>query len=164
MTEQEYLAHFGVKGMKWGVRKDPERYSDHKLRRMARKDAKKYVDAKMYYGEGAGNRRKLLKADRSNLMKNKVYKDAFDEAVNNADYAKSASKARRDRKMANAGKIAGRIGKATLGVGIAVATMYATAHASEISDFVSRSCKQIGNKVSELKLRKEVADILNRKG
>jgi len=28
---------------------------------MARKDAKEYIDAKMYYGNGAGNRRKLIK-------------------------------------------------------------------------------------------------------
>ena len=44
------LMHYGVKGMKWGVR------------RRARRDAKEYTQAKMYYGEGAGNRRKLIKA------------------------------------------------------------------------------------------------------
>lgn len=44
------LMHYGVKGMKWGVR------------RRARRDAKEFTQAKMYYGEGAGNRRKLIKA------------------------------------------------------------------------------------------------------
>ena len=41
------LMHYGVKGMKWGVR------------RRARRDAKEFTQAKMYYGEGAGNRRKI---------------------------------------------------------------------------------------------------------
>lgn len=40
-----YLAHHGVKGMKWGVR------------RHARKDAKEMARAKMFHGEGAGTRR-----------------------------------------------------------------------------------------------------------
>lgn len=44
------LMHYGVKGMKWGGR------------RRARRDAKEFTQAKMYYGEGAGNRRKLIKA------------------------------------------------------------------------------------------------------
>lgn len=35
------LMHYGVKGMKWGVR------------RRARRDAKEFTQAKMYYGEGA---------------------------------------------------------------------------------------------------------------
>lgn len=36
------LMHYGVKGMKWGVR------------RRARRDAKEFTQAKMYYGEAAG--------------------------------------------------------------------------------------------------------------
>lgn len=46
---ESYLMHFGVKGMKWGGR------------RKARKDAKESARAAMYYGKGAGNRRKLIK-------------------------------------------------------------------------------------------------------
>ena len=40
----EFLAHYGVKGMKWGVR------------RAARKDANEFAAAKMYYGKGAGKK------------------------------------------------------------------------------------------------------------
>lgn len=47
------LYHHGVKGMKWGVQKTKSE---------ARKDATEYARAKMFYGEGAGNRRKKIKA------------------------------------------------------------------------------------------------------
>ena len=56
------LMHYGVKGMKWGVR------------RRARRDAKEYTQAKMYYGEGAGNRRKLIKATVKARSKDPFYK------------------------------------------------------------------------------------------
>ena len=81
------LMHYGVKGMKWGVR------------RRARRDAKEFTQAKMYYGEGAGNRRKLIKA-RS--------KDPFYKAVANTDMSKRASQARRQRGRKNARNSAGK--------------------------------------------------------
>ena len=61
------LMHYGVKGMKWGVR------------RRARRDAKEYTQAKMYYGEGAGNRRKLIKATVKTRSKDPFYKSEFDK-------------------------------------------------------------------------------------
>ena len=41
LDEDAALEHYGVKGMKWGVRRD------------AKRDANKFAKAKMYYGEGA---------------------------------------------------------------------------------------------------------------
>ena len=78
------LMHYGVKGMKWGVR------------RRARRDAKEYTLARMYYGEGAGNRRKLIKA--------KV----------KTDMSKRASQAQRQRGRKN---VRNSTGKTVRGVG-----------------------------------------------
>ena len=86
------LMHYGVKGMKWGVR------------RRARRDAKEFTQAKMYYGEGAGNRRKLIKA----RSKDPFYKSEFDKAVANTDMSKRASQARRQRGRKNARNSAGK--------------------------------------------------------
>ena len=94
----EFLEHNGVKGMKWGVRHETATGATKHTDRLAKKDAKRHVDAKMFYGKGAGTRRKLLKAE---LEKKKTnvpgYKEAFDHHVNNVDAAKSAKKAVRVR-------------------------------------------------------------------
>lgn len=90
------LMHYGVKGMKWGVR------------RRARRDAKEFTQAKMYYGEGAGNRRKLIKAAVKARSKDPFYKSEFDKAVANTDMSKRASQARRQRGRKNARNSAGK--------------------------------------------------------
>ena len=59
---EDFLAHHGVKSMRWGVRKQRTPGVSRKTDRAARKDAKEFTQAKMYYGEGAGNRRKTIKA------------------------------------------------------------------------------------------------------
>ena len=49
----EYLAHYGIKGMKWGVRKALETGNTKKLSRMYKKAAKKLakLDKKADIGE-----------------------------------------------------------------------------------------------------------------
>lgn len=98
-----FLAHYGVLGMHWGVHK-PEgstgvKAPSRKTTRQASNDAKEFARAKMYYGEGAGTRRKLIKATVESKAKNDpVYKKEFDRILANQDMSKHASSARSQRK------------------------------------------------------------------
>ena len=70
MDEQpydEYLAHYGVLGMKWGVRKDrdsnkTEKLTDRKVRKEIKKTAKARTKASLKRGVGSGTARKQIKA------------------------------------------------------------------------------------------------------
>lgn len=99
LTTDGELYHYGVKGMKWGVRK---------AQKLAQKDAKEFARAKMFYGEGAGTRRKLIKNTVEERSKDPNYKKAFDEALAGQDMAKHASKARGERKRKDAKNAAGK--------------------------------------------------------
>ena len=82
LVYQDYLIHYGVKGMKWGVR------------RKARKDANEFAKAKMFYGQGAGTRRKLIKAKVEQRSSDPDYKKAFEAHLANQNMDKRASQAK----------------------------------------------------------------------
>lgn len=138
----DVLIHHGVKGMKWGVRKDrgPEGVS-RKTNRQASKDAKEFTSAKMYFGEGAGTRRKLIKATVTQKSKDPSYKKAFDYHVNKTDMAKRAEQARGKRKRTDVvkgtAKTARGIGHLIRGNGryasLAAATIFTAAVAAHKS-------------------------------
>lgn len=97
--EDYELFHYGVKGMKWGVRRERPSGASRRTDREARKDAREYTAAKMFYGEGAGTRRKLINNTVSaKAKKDPTYKKAFDYHVENTDMAKRAAQARSKRK------------------------------------------------------------------
>lgn len=97
--DEDTLIHFGVKGMKWGVRKDDHPGASRKTNHEARKDATEFARAKMFYGEGAGTRRKLIKASvEAKAKKDPTYKEAFDHHLSNQDLSTHAEKARSERR------------------------------------------------------------------
>lgn len=99
--DAEFLEHFGVKGMKWGVRNSSSGASGVSKRtdREASKDAKEFARAKMFYGTGAGTRRKLIKESvEAKRKKDPAYGKAFDKHLANQDLSKHVTKAKRERK------------------------------------------------------------------
>ena len=115
IPHDDYVVHHGVLGQRWGVRRyqnangsltaeGKKRYthSEKKTIKQAHKDAKEYARAKMYYGEGAGNRRKLIKATVKQRSKDPLYKMAFDEKLASTDWAEESSKAKSERHRTDA--------------------------------------------------------------
>lgn len=118
------LYHHGIKGMKWGVRRTPEQlghrivnaHRDRHEKREARKDAKEFARAKMYYGEGAGNRRKLIKATVQEKSKSKVYADEFEKSLASQNMADHAKKAKTERRVNDVKNTAGKVGRSVVNI------------------------------------------------
>lgn len=135
------LTHYGVKGMKWGVR------------RRARKDAKEYARAKMFYGEGAGTRRKLIKAKVNERSKDPDYKKAFDDYLSKQDMSKHADKAKTERKVKDVKNSAAKTGRGIIniatghpervGAGLALAAAaYGVAKSTGADKVIAKAAKQ----------------------
>ncbi len=122
----DFLAHYGIRGMKWGQRKASVPGVSAKTSREARKDATEFAKAKMFYGTGAGTRRKLIKAKvEAKAGKDPNYKKAFDSHLANQDMGKRAEGARSERKrkdvVAGTAKTARGVKNLALGTGAPVA-------------------------------------------
>lgn len=65
MVNNDYLIHHGVKGMKWGVRHDPERSGERKARRKTRRSI-----ARNYTGGRSSDALKIARRQDINKMSN----------------------------------------------------------------------------------------------
>lgn len=102
--DSDFLEHAGVKGMKWGHRKvDRPDGVSRGTNRTAAKDAKEFASAKVYYGEGAGTRRKLIKNTvEARKKRDPSYQKAFDHHLSNQNMDKRVSQAKSKRKRTDA--------------------------------------------------------------
>lgn len=111
--DENLLEHHGIKGMHWGVRKHDYPGASARTNHQAHKDAKEFARAKMFYGEGAGTRRKLINAKvEANKKRDPAYAKAFDHHLARQDMGQHASKARSERGRKNAANTTKKTGGA----------------------------------------------------
>lgn len=145
MYENNYLAHHGIKGQQWGIRRfqnedgslteeGKARYLNSdgtknykKIKKEAAEDAKEYARAKAYYGEGAGTRRKKIKNLISEKMKDPDYKKEFEFQLSRQNMAEHQKAANRERKVQNAKDRTARIGRGIKNLILGVGTTSVTA-------------------------------------
>ena len=169
----EYLNHHGIRGQKWGVRRfqnsdgsltaaGKSRYSTgtagskvpahladvpKSTLKTAQKDAKETAEAKMYYGEGAGTRRKLIKNTVEERSKDPAYKKAYDYYLENQDMAKAAEKARIKRTAVDTRdktiKAAKKVVKVAAAITTTAVSIYYTMHKAEVDRFISNQMDRL---------------------
>lgn len=174
MNHSEELYHFGVKGMKWGVRR-----AERNTRKQARKDAQETARSKMYYGEGAGVRRRNINSVVKQRSKDPTYKKAFDEEYSKQDMGKARRDAERQRKttdrvepiktgIARGAKKAVRAGTkavafaATTAAG--VATSYYISHPDEAKQMVNSIAQKASNAINKARNVARGAQFLRKMG
>lgn len=145
----EFLAHYGVSGMKWGQRKAAIPGVSKKTSREAKKDATEFSKAKMFFGEGAGTRRKLIKATvESKAKKDPSYQKAFDHHLANQDLGKRASQARGERKrkdvVKGTAKTARGVKNLALGTGAPVALSAVAVYAAYKNPTIRNAATKAG--------------------
>ena len=160
---ENFLEHYGVKGMQWGKRRS-------RSERQGAKDAKEFVDAKLFYGQGAGTRRKLIKARVESNKKRlgSEYSDAFDAAVGNRDVGKARDKAVRTRKVRDvktknkqrAGAVARRV-TGQMGTQAAFTGLALTGAAYVKSPKGQARMKSAANKIKSTSAHKKGAKVIN---
>lgn len=85
-----------------------------KIEKIAAKDAARWLAAEMFYGEGAGTRRKLLQAELDSKYFTPGYYEAFVRAYEKLDMNKFAAEAIKERKRIDRSKMLSKNGRAIL--------------------------------------------------
>ena len=85
LISEDYLMHHGVKGMKWGVRHDPERKDKYKAERKAIKSEHKKVWKE--YNQTSSETHKIMKAGRQ--ANKRAYKEGKIDKEEYKRYKKS---------------------------------------------------------------------------
>jgi hypothetical protein len=148
----DFLAHYGKKGMKWGVRNsDRPSGTPRSTERRAKKDAKEVARAKMFYGDGAGTRRKLInKSVEARSKRDPAYKEALDRNLSKQDLSKHAAKAVSERRRKDVAqstaKTARGIKNLIYNTGAPVTLAAAVAYKASQDPAVQRVVKNAGSK------------------
>lgn len=173
--ENNYLAHYGVKGQKKGHRRYQNEdgslteegklhygYYDKadgtkdwkRLKKDAQKDAKEYARAQAYYGEGAGTRRKQIKNLTSERMKDKDYQVEFERFLSTQDMSKHQKAANRERKVQDTknytGKTARGVKNIIMGVGnvsLSALAVYSIAKVTGADKYIANAARVALNKI-----------------
>lgn len=168
--DEDLLVHYGVKGMKWGTRKNGTEGVSRRTDREAAKDAKEFARAKMFYGEGAGTRRKLIKATvDAKAKRDPSYKKAFDNHLGNQNMSKHAEKARGERsrkdKRETVRKTGNSINRALNGPyagSAAIALIGAGTAYAKNTGLDKKVMSSVRKAANNQKLRREVNDLLRK--
>lgn len=73
-----------------------------KIRKQAEKDAMRFMEAKMDYGRGSGNKRKIVNAEIQERLKNDIYRLAFEKAIEVIDQKDVIDRIKTKKHMAKA--------------------------------------------------------------
>jgi hypothetical protein len=142
-----HLVHVGILGMHWGQHKSSDGIPDS-THRLAKKDAQRHIDAKMFYGKTAGTKRKLLKAEIDKKMKTiPGYEQSFSTHLQNIDIARSAKNATATRNRIDTIQNGRSLVKKTLGVTgsltVAAAAMAYRANKPAVDSFVIKQASRL---------------------
>jgi len=171
----DFLEHHGIKGMKWGRRQSRPAGVSRKTDKEAKKDAEEFARAKMFYGQGAGTRRKLIKSQVESKSKTSAsYKSAFDHHLANQNMAEHTTKAISERRRKNTintttktargvhRQLTGGFGGVTL-ASAAIAAGYVAARKTGtdkiIMDAAKKKMSDVVNDVKDKKKKNNVVDL-----
>lgn len=138
-------------------------------KREARRDAYEFAQAQMAYGEGAGNRRKLINATvHGKSIVNPAYSLEFQKALKEQDLVEHAAKARKDRFRKDTteavtknvkGLATGNLQSVHGGVLLVLGAGY-VAHVTGFDKVALKKGKEVYNRVKQWNVRRQMkADV-----